>query len=526
MSSMLALYQAILLASVFPLVASAVTVTIPLSAPRNAPSVAPDLVSLSIEQDRWVDWAGITEKNQFFYNALDNLVQITNSPPFIRIGAVSEDLTNFSYDVEYEEVTFPASNPTNPYPGLNGMTVGQGFYDIISHLPSGTRVYWGVNLRQHNLTATYLETKALVQAFESPAVKENGITLNFIELGNEADAYNEGGDVIWNVTAYVPQWVEFATNVSETAGLSNTSVTKLIGGSFSGSSHNNIHGFSPQSLFANGILDTYPGAFITTISQHQYSGSFCTGSGSLLQDLMTKRYIRGNITVFESDINATFAHGLEYILGETNSLSCHGAPGVSNTAGAALWALDYSLFATQVGISRLHFHQGVGYRYNFIQPATLNYSILNGSPIAPLPPHIQPSYYAAIIAAEAIGSTGTTQVVEIPVNATDVSGYAVFEHGHLTRAVFVNLLAYLPGGGVRSTTHINIDLSGQGRAAQQMEVKRLDITYANATSGVTWGGQTYETSDARISGTLQVEKLNVSAGFDIRETEAVLLSFL
>lgn len=117
-----------------------------------------------------------------------------------------------------------------------------------------------------------------------------------------------------------------------------------------------------------------------------------------------------------------------------------------------------------------------------IQPATLNYSILNGSPIAPLPPHIQPSYYAAIIAAEAIGSTGTTQVVEIPVNATDVSGYAVFEHGHLTRAVFVNLLAYLPGGGVRSTTHINIDLSGQGRAAQQMEVKRLDITYGGSCS--------------------------------------------
>lgn len=34
---------------------------------------------------------------------------------------------------------------------------------------------------------------------------------------------------------------------------------------------------------------------------------------------MTKSYIRGNITVFEPDINATFAHGLEYILGETNS---------------------------------------------------------------------------------------------------------------------------------------------------------------------------------------------------------------
>lgn len=35
---------------------------------------------------------------------------------------------------------------------------------------------------------------------------------------------------------------------------------------------------------------------------------------------MTKSYIRGNITVFEPDINASFAHGLEYILGETNSV--------------------------------------------------------------------------------------------------------------------------------------------------------------------------------------------------------------
>lgn len=34
---------------------------------------------------------------------------------------------------------------------------------------------------------------------------------------------------------------------------------------------------------------------------------------------MTKSYIRGNISVFEPDIQATFAQGLNYILGETNS---------------------------------------------------------------------------------------------------------------------------------------------------------------------------------------------------------------
>ena len=51
---------------------------------------------------------------------------------------------------------------------------------------------------------------------------------------------------------------------------------------------------------------------------------------------------------------------------ETNSIACHGAPGVSNTAGAALWAIDYALYASTIGISELYFHEGIGYKYNFV----------------------------------------------------------------------------------------------------------------------------------------------------------------
>ena len=82
---------------------------------------------------------------------------------------------------------------------------------------------------------------------------------------------------------------------------------------------------------------------------------------------MNKANIRGNLTYFSPDIVATHASGLDYFLGETNSYSCHGAPGVSNTAGAALWALDYGLFASQIGISRVHFHEGIGYKYSFVR---------------------------------------------------------------------------------------------------------------------------------------------------------------
>jgi len=48
---------------------SAIEVTISLV----VPSVLGNLVSLSIEQDRWIDWAGTTEPNTFFNNVLDNL---------------------------------------------------------------------------------------------------------------------------------------------------------------------------------------------------------------------------------------------------------------------------------------------------------------------------------------------------------------------------------------------------------------------------------------------------------------------
>ncbi|KAG2145236.1 glycoside hydrolase family 79 protein [Suillus clintonianus] len=521
------MWGAHLIMLVAPIV-SAIEVTIPLTAPSGAASLMGNLVSLSIEQDRWTDWAGTTEPNTFFNNVLDNFVQITNTPPFVRIGADSEDHTDFSYDVEYEEDIFPASTAITPYPEATNITVGQGFYDIISHLPNGTQVHWGVNLREYNLTAAYLETVALMNAFSSPAVVEKNITLKFIEVGNEADLYrnNKGRNSSWNVQEYVSEWEEFAYNVSITANLSDSSYTKLIGAAFAESSHNNLSGFSPQAIFNLGILESPAGQLVETISQHHYSGSFCTGGGAVLQDLMTKSYIRGNVSEFSSDVEATLAKGLNYILGETNSMSCHGAPNVSNTAGAALWLLDYTLYATQVGISRIHFHEGIGYKYNLIQPVTLNYSILDGSPITPQAPHIQPAYYAAIIAAEAIGSSGTAQAVEITIDENDVSGYAIFEHGTLSKAVFINTIAYFAGAGARNSTHIDLCFTGSGHAAKKMSVKTLKIGYATDTNNVTWGGQTYETSDGRVSGPLTVDVLPVSSGIDLQETEAILVTFL
>jgi len=65
-----------------------------------------------------------------------------------------------------------------------------------------------------------------------------------------------------------------------------------------------------------------------------------------------------------------------------------------------------------------------------------------------------------------------------------------------------------------------------GIVSSQMSVKRLFVPHADDTSGLTWGGQTYETSDARVSGSLQISTVNVTDGVDIQATEVVMLTFL
>lgn len=60
------------------------------------------------------------------------------------------------------------------------------------------------------------------------------------------------------------RWTEFATNVSTAIGITEDSHTKFWGASFATSSHANTNGFSPQSIFENGLLDSKAGSFIST----------------------------------------------------------------------------------------------------------------------------------------------------------------------------------------------------------------------------------------------------------------------
>ena len=115
-----------------------------------------------------------------------------------------------------------------------------------------------------------------------------------------------------------------------------------------------------------------------------------------------------------------------------------------------------------------------------IQPVVLTRSITDGTSLtSPLAPHVQPQYYAAIIAAEAIGSSGNTQVLELDINDPTISGYA-FYNGQLETAVLINSEPYFTTTTTARTSRlVNLIFEGSsvGSVPSTMTVKRLSVPY-------------------------------------------------
>jgi hypothetical protein len=152
----------------------------------------------------------------------------------------------------------------------------------------------------------------------------------------------------------------------------------------------------------------------------------------------------------------------------------HGAPGLSNTAEAAIWAIDYMLQAATLGVSRVHFHNGLGYRYNLFQPiANLN----DGTNITR--PHILPLYHAFLIVNEVIGLGDKSHIAEIGTLQKDLAMYGVWQGDELIKLVMINSGLYQNG----ERGMLNVELQGLAKG-DCMKVKRLEVPKTEAYFGL------------------------------------------
>ncbi|KAJ2962019.1 hypothetical protein NQZ79_g2828 [Umbelopsis isabellina] len=470
----------------------------------NATSLDPSLVSFSIEMDHWADWAGTLQKpNKYTQTLLNNIVARAGQPPSFRVGGDTEDHSVYTPQYPVVNATFPSATNITPWPEATNVSIGREFYSLSGNLPTGTKFTWGINLKSRNVSIAVSEAEALMTAFRSL----HTVSLELIEIGNEPDLFP------WTSTedAYIAEWLNVTNAVTEAIHLQEGRKPTLQGAAFAGTK------FSMVKLIDSGILTNGSGKYLSTLSQHRYQGTFCYGGGGLIQDLMNKAHIRGNLSQYETDIAATNKAGLDYIFGETNSYSCHGAPGLSNTAGAAVWGIDYSLQAAKLNITRCHFHNGLGYKYNFFQPI----SGVSDDGVNNTAPHIMPLYHVLVIVGEAIGHTGRSSIQEIAIDDTYTSGYGIYEDNKLVRVILINSQLYLSSdAGARPQTSISLHgLSGSAT----LKAKRFSIPSADATKGLTWAGQSFETASGIPSGHVVEETVHASS-ITMNATEVVLLS--
>jgi hypothetical protein len=312
--------------------------------------------------------------------------------------------------------------------------------------------------------------------------------LLFWSLGNEPDLYKTSAQGVvrpssWNEAAYVNEW---QTGVKQISNAIQSACPGLLSDkkawyapSFAGTGNS----LKTLPTFQDGLNNN---SNVVYIDSHNYIGGATqpgvTLAGTLMNHSQTVRSVAAHLT----EMASLRSYGLEYILGETNSLYNEGAPGLSNSFGAALWGVDFNLYCAANNITRVHMHQGTNYRYASWQPIKTSSATLGTK--AP--------YYGNIAVAASLGNltAGDVQVKNIALSKTTEAAYAIYANKVLKRVMVINMQQYNYTGNEKNfasrplqTYNFTLPTSCSGHGV----VQRLLANGSDAISGITFNGMSY-----------------------------------
>jgi len=285
---------------------------------------------------------------------------------------------------------------------------------------------------------------------------------------------------------------------------SEPAATKLIGPSVGSGA------WTPEQVWDTGFIPTYSGN-LAALSVERYPADNCFalyGIGTKI-DYQTEfaNYLvhSASQTFVQPFLNSTSIAqqaNKPFIMFETNTASCGGFPGISNSFGAALWALDYGFQMAYSNFTSALLHVGgQNDYYNPFTPPPTNQSTFHQWTIGPV-------YYSTLIIAEAVGKSNQSQVIDINANGgnTYTPGYAIYDGGSLSKVALFNFMTD-PSGANTYTANITVT----GATPSSVQVKYFLAPSVAEHSNITWAGQTFGglfASDGRIAGSMQVQTVN------------------
>ncbi|KAK0453921.1 glycoside hydrolase family 79 protein [Armillaria borealis] len=265
----------------------------------------------------------------------------------------------------------------------------------------------------------------------------------------------------------------------------------------------------PEDVWQTGFVDTYSENLAYLAVEH-YPTDNCYavyGSGTP-RDAQTMFPTYLNHSAGQSIVQAYVNSGnyaqqknKKLLMFETNTASCGGFPGISDSFGAALWGIDYSMQMAYSNFSGAMMHiGGQNVFYNPFTPPPTNQTTFHQWTIGPI-------YYSALIMAEAMGASNVSQILDLNANDGNIftPAYAIYENGNPVRIALFN---YITDSSGASTYTASISIGG-GETGQangtpaQVKVKYLLADSVSQKYNFRWAGQTFGDifeSDGRLMG--------------------------
>ena len=313
----------------------------------------PSFQSLSVEFQFFPDYTGNqSNPNTFSLGLFDSLDKI-GDPMYIRIGGSSEDRVyyNASFPRAIESF-FDYPWESNPYNG----TMGPSFFDGIALLPQGQRYVFGVNEGGFNNSQGVHSQRITMdnianQVKAAWAAMREGDRLWAIETGNEMSGFNFSYQGVWYRDPD-DRW-NLADFVREAF---NTTYDLVQGPILPGAPHRDqsrnplwragdLSGFKAPAWTFQGTWELGQNAWhrLREYSVHLYPATMCAANlgaeVTIANTMLNHDLSAATLEPMRPYAAYTAEQGVEFVIGECNSVSCSGKPGVSDSFSAALWAL-------------------------------------------------------------------------------------------------------------------------------------------------------------------------------------------
>jgi Glycosyl hydrolase family 79 C-terminal beta domain len=318
------------------------------------------------------------------------------------------------------------------------------------------RMTLAVNLEVNSTRVAAAEARAFISGIGSP-------WLEALQLGNEPELYNV---LAWfavnNVPHYgrPPSW-DMPAFLSDYAKIAQAMPDFPLAGPEVGA-----------PAWVDGIgqfLGTEPRVKIVTV--HRYALGCDPAQPPTITELLSDGATRDFTNGLGPALSAAHDHGLQIRLDESNTVSCGGQEGLSNTFAAALWDLDVSFEVAQRGFNGINFHTREGIA-NQLFSFSERHNVWSAD--------VAPDYYGLLAFGQAAPAGSALLRTDGPTSGP-LHVWATRAPNGVERSILINMAQH---------SGRTVALRDPGHA-KSITLERLTGPSAGATDGVTFDGERF-----------------------------------